>query len=1135
MLQYQTANTHTTPVLQAQPRRVVTATTLFDGHDVSVNLIRRLLQSAGAEVIHLGHSRSAEEIVRCAIQEDAHAIAVTSYQGGHMEFFRYMHDLLKMHNATHIRIFGGGGGTILPAEQEALHNYGITRIYSPQDGREMGLQGMIADLLERCDIPVLALVPTFTSLGTQNDRLLATLITLAENCPELHTELRARMAAGANGKKVPVVGITGTGGAGKSTLIDELLRRFLLQYAHKRVAVLCVDPSRRKTGGALLGDRIRMNTGAREQVFIRSLATRSSFHAPGETLGLAIEVCKAAGFDLVLVETPGIGQSDTAIADLTDISMYVMTGEFGAPSQLEKINMLDYADLIAINKYDKGNTQDVLRQVRRQYRQNHGLWDLQDEAMPVVTTNAVVFNDAGVTGLYRLLLEKIRSKTGCLDEEGIALSHPAGVAQQIIPLHRAAYLDEIINSLHSYNRTVDIQANVAQQLFQLQGAREVLQQYATGSAQDTALQQIALAEKELEQKLHTDTRQMLDNWEANQELYRQEEAVFNINGKQVAYQMQVTTLSHLKIPKVAMPAFESWGERVRWGMQENRPGYFPFTAGVFPMKREGEEPARLTAGEGGAERSNKRFHYLTRGMEQKRLSTAHDAVTLYGFDPDHRPDIFGKIGSTGVSISTVDDAKILYSGFNLADSRTTSVNLTINGPSPMILAFFMNAAIDQQCELYIRRQGLTESASERIAEMYRERGLPRPAYKGALPAGNDGLGLLLLGVSGSDVLPAEIYEQIRTDTLRQVRGTVQCDILKEEQAQNTCIFSLPFSLKSMADIQEYFVKKQIRNFYTVSVSGYHMAEAGANPVTQIAFTLANAFTYIEYYLSRGLKVDDFAPHFSFFFSNGTDPEYAVLGRVARRIWAKVLKYRYEAGERAQKLKYHIQTSGRSLQAQEIDFNDIRTTLQALYAVYDNCNSLHTNAHDEAISLPTETTVRKAQAIQKIIDKELGLARNTNPLQGAFIIEELTNLVEEAVITELNNIARRGGVLTAMESMYQRTRIQEESMYYETLKHNGSLPIVGVNTFVSELPLPAVAVPEEVVRITDQERNNVIATNQAFIERNRPRAAVALNRLAAAVTYNHNIFDCLMEISKVCTLGQMSATLFEAGGEYRRNM
>lgn len=1113
------------------PFRVVTATALFDGHDVAVNLIRRLLQAAGAEVIHLGHSRSVQEIVRCAIQEDAQAIAITSYQGGHLEFFKYMYDLLQEQQAGHIRIFGGGGGTILPAEMELLHEYGIARLYSPEDGRTMGLEGMIQDMLGRCQhrsCPSTKEIETM--VGQRNDRVLGSVLTLAVDMQSTHDTLQASLKGTI--QTAPVIGITGTGGAGKSSLIDELLRRFLQQYPDKEVAVICVDPSRKKTGGGLLGDRIRINTAASERVFIRSLATRGAQQAFSESLPLTLALCKAAGFDLIIVETPGMGQADMGITAYVDVSLYVMTTDFGASSQLEKINMLDYADAIAINKADKGNITDTLMQVRRQYRYNHQLTNVEDEQLPVVSTNAAVFNDEGVTHLYRLLMGLVHRKTGFFVDHHDGLQTQRAMKQQIIPPARSAYLDEIVHILRDYNDMVNTQVGVAEQLFQLQGAAALIQQ--EGEEKSIVLKQLEATISRISSQLDPSVREILDSWHSLVKLYQQEEAQFEVSGKTMSYQMYVTTLSHLHLPKVVLPAYTNWGDIVRWSLQENRPGYFPFTAGVFPMKREGEEPTRLTAGEGGAVRSNRRFHYLTQGMESKRLSTAHDAVTLYGCDPDHRPDIFGKIGSTGVSVSTIDDTKILYSGFNLANYHTTSVNLTINGPSPVILAFFLNAAIDQQCELYIRSRGMTAEVSAMIANMYKASGHPRPAYDAALPAGNDGLGLLLLGVSGQDVLPPEIYAQIKQDTLKSVRGTVQCDILKEDQAQNTCIFSTQYSLKLMADIQAYFIEQKVKHFYSVSVSGYHIAEAGANPVTQIAFTLANAFSYIEYYLSRGMKIDDFAPNFSFFFSNGIDPEYAVLGRVARRIWAKVLKCKYNAGERSQKLKYHIQTSGRSLQSQDVDFNDIRTTLQALYAINDNCNSLHTNANDEAISLPTETTVRKALAIQKIIDKEFGLSKNQNPLQGSFIIEKLTNQVEEAVIQEMEHIARRGGVLSAMETMYQRSRIQEQSMHYEMLKHNGALPIVGVNTFVNAAG--QIAYPQEdVVRITGEEKEQVVQQNKAFIATHADRAPAALAKLAKTIQENGNIFECLMDVSNVCTLGQLSEVMYRCGGEYRRNM
>lgn len=1110
------------------PLRMVTATTLFDGHDVTINLLRRLLLSAGVEVIHLGHNRSVEEIVQCAVQEDVQAIVITSCQGGHVEFFQYMYDLLQR-KAPHICIFGGGS-TILPAEREALHQYGITHVYLPDESRELGLNGMIEHLIRGCKIQLACVPHQIEAITEKGDkRLLASLVTLAENHPGAFKSLEPGLASLPT-KTIPVLGITGTGGAGKSTLIDELLRQFLTQFEHMHAAVICIDPTRKKTGGALLSDRIRMNMARHPNVHIRSVAIRNSNQEIMEAVKRMVSVYKAAAFDLIIIETPGAGQSDMAVADYSNISLYVMTGEFGAPSQLEKVNMLDYADMVVLNKFDKYHSLDALHQVRQQYRRNHAFISKEDKDLPVIATNAAVFNDAGVKRLYRILLEKIDSYTGCCWSKEPGLPDVPETRQEIIPLSRAGYLDEIVETLQGYNQMVGDQSILARKLFQLNGTKALLHQQSPDPEKDPLVLRLEEMEKVLQGQLTPAAKQIIQNWDNHLQPYREAVTKMNINGKERSEQVYIETLSHLKMPKVSVPKFEDWGEKVRWSLQENLPGFFPFTAGVFPFKRE-EEATRLTAGEGSAKRSNRRFHYLTKGMKAKRLSTAYDSVTLYGFDPDYRPDIYGKIGGTGVSVSHLDDAKILYAGFDLADA-STSVNLTINGPSAIILAFFMNAAIDQQCEIYIRQNGLMEKVRQQLSAKFSK--MPGPMYFGVDASQQEQLGLLLLGATGEDLLPQEVYLQIKSDTLKRLRGTVQCDILKEDQAQNTCIFSTSFSLKVMADIQEYFIAKQIRHFYSVSVSGYHIAEAGANPITQIAFTLANAFTFIEYYLARGMKIDEFVPSFSFFFSSGLDPEYMVLGRVCRRIWAKVLKHRYHAGERSQKLKYHIQTSGRSLHAQEIDFNDIRTTLQALNAVYDNCNSLHTNANDEALSLPTEKSVRKALAIQKIIDQEMGFAKNQNPVQGSFIIEELTGLVEEAVVRELQHLARRGGVLPAMESAYQRSRIQEESMYYETLKHSGALPIIGVNRFRDENG-SSPDISAGVVRIGRDECNTIIEANRAVRARNKPESEAALAKLQKSIQQGSNVFEALMETSKWCTLGQMSAALFGAGGEYRRNL
>ncbi len=1109
--------------------RIVTAASLFDGHDASINIMRRILQSEGAEVIHLGHNRSVQEIVDAAIQEDVQAVAVTSYQGGHVEFFKYMYDLLHERGAGHVRIFGGGGGTILPNEIEELHNYGITRLYSPEDGRQMGLVGMIRDVLQKSDFE--------TKTDLNGDELpliqagdvltIAQMLTLAENHPQIAKPLLTELAAIAREKHIPVLGITGTGGAGKSSLTDELVRRYLMDFPDKTVAIISVDPSKRKTGGALLGDRIRMNSIYNPRVYMRSFATRQAHLALSKTAKPAIDIMKTAGFDLIIVETAGIGQSDSEITELADLSVYVMTPEYGAQTQLEKIDMIDFADLIAINKFDKRGAEDALRDVKKQYQRAHGLWDQKVDDMPVYGTIASQFNDPGTNTFYRAMIDKLVEKCGLDWQSSFEISGEMSRKIHIISPDRVRYLAEIAETSDRYKAFVAKQVALARQAFQLKGTIELLK----SKKKDT---------KELE-ALFDDTWRSLDKecqdiitgWEAKKAKYAGKFFTYKVRGKEIQVENFTKSLSHNKIPKIALPRYVDWGEILNWVLNENVPGEFPYTAGVYPFKRTNEDPTRMFAGEGTPERTNRRFHYLSEGMPAARLSTAFDSVTLYGENPDYRPDIYGKIGNSGVSVATLDDAKKLYSGFNLAEP-TTSVSMTINGPAPMLLGYFMNAAIDQQCEIYIKNNGLESDVNAKIDAIYAKLGLPRPVYQGALPSGNDGLGLMLLGVTGDQVLPKDVYEKIKYDTMQRVRGTVQADILKEDQAQNTCIFSTEFALRMMGDIQEYFVRNKIRNFYSVSISGYHIAEAGANPITQLAFTLANGFTYVEYYLNRGLHIDDFAPNLSYFFSNGLDPEYAVIGRVARRIWAKAMKLKYGANARSQMLKYHIQTSGRSLHAQEIDFNDIRTTLQALYAIYDNCNSLHTNAYDEAITTPTEESVRRALAIQLIINKELGLAKNENPLQGAFIIEELTDLVEEAVYAEFRRLTDRGGVLGAMETMYQRNKIQEESLYYETLKHTGELPIIGVNTFIAKDGSPY-QVPEAVSRSTEEEKKQQIENLQMFEKRNAEKAPAALEALKSAAIRNQNIFEQLMEVCKVASLGQISRALYEVGGQYRRNM
>ncbi|HEV2481308.1 MAG TPA: methylmalonyl-CoA mutase family protein [Puia sp.] len=1185
--------------------RLVTAAALFDGHDAAINIMRRIMQSKGAEIIHLGHNRSVAEIVECAIEEDVQGIAITSYQGGHIEFFKYMKDLLEANGCGHIRLFGGGGGTILPQEIEELQRYGITRIYSPDDGRRMGLEGMIEDVIRQCDFALNGDPGAFggkPALGEWKDiRKVARAISNAENGTARATEAGAapgtgraeagrapksegRQQSGGEGRKpdsatkaewrsgpagersggganaaaagaIPVVGITGTGGAGKSSVTDELVRRYLNAFADKTIAVISVDPSKKKTGGALLGDRIRMNAIAGPRAYMRSLATRDSDRTLSVHVQEAVDICKAAGYDLVMLESAGVGQSDASILDHCDVSVYVMTPEYGAASQLEKINMLDYADLIVLNKFDKAGALDALHDIRKQYKRNHGLWTAGDGELPVVGTIAAQFNDAGINELFEKLVTVIGKKTGVRFGELTLHAHVQDTTTQsrILPPSRVRYLAEICGAIREYNRKTEEQSVIATKLYQLDGVLAGLP--ADSPARAPLLEQKAGYERQL----YPLCKKLVDEWPALVERYRKDDLEYDVRGKIIRQPLFYESLSGTAIPRIAVPRFRDWGEILRWRLQENFPGKYPYTAGVFPLKRSEEDPTRMFAGEGGPERTNKRFHYVSADQPAKRLSTAFDSVTLYGEDPDYRPDIFGKIGNSGVSIATVDDAKKLYSGFDLCDPRT-SVSMTINGPAPILLAFFMNAAIDQQCEKHLAGQGAVAGANiagqrgagapgaadepkdavaVAFARKYGDGAGARPAYHnpaapGALPAGNNGLGLGLLGLSGDEVLLADEYDKIRRETLAQVRGTVQADILKEDQAQNTCIFSTEFALRLMGDVQAYFIEQGVRNFYSVSISGYHIAEAGANPITQLAFTLANGFTYVEYYLSRGMKIDDFAPNLSFFFSNGMDPEYSVIGRVARRIWAKAIKHVYKGNGRSQKLKYHIQTSGRSLHAQEIDFNDIRTTLQALYAIYDNCNSLHTNAYDEAITTPTEESVRRAMAIQLIINRELGTTRTENFIQGSFAIEELTDLVEEAVLAEFDRLNDRGGVLGAMERMYQRNKIQEESLYYESAKHSGELPIVGVNTFLAKNGSPTV-LPGEVIRSTKEEKDQQIGNLEAFKARNNVRSAALLQRLKEVAVTDGNLFAELMETVKYCSLGEITNALYEVGGQYRRNM
>lgn len=1118
---------------QAQHKiRIVTAASLFDGHDAAINIMRRIMQRSGAEIIHLGHNRSVQEIVDTAIQEDVQGIAITSYQGGHNEFFKYMYDLLKEQGAGHIKLFGGGGGTILPSEIEELHAYGITRIYSPDDGRAMGLQGMINNLLEQCDFPTGRNINGELSAFLKKDKYaIARLISAAENDAKNAENWLPDIQTKSKENQVPVLGITGTGGAGKSSLVDELVRRFLLDFEDKHIAVISVDPSKRKTGGALLGDRIRMNSINSDRVYMRSLATRQSNLSVSKHIADAVNILKAARYDLIILETSGIGQSDTAITDFSDASLYVMTPEYGAASQLEKIDMLDFADVIALNKFDKRGALDALRDVKKQYRRNHNLWEAKDEELPVFGTIASQFNDPGMNQLYKVIVQTIEKRTGI--DMGSTFAAAAGMSEKIyiIPPKRVRYLSEISEAIRSYNDNAERQAEIAGKLYGIKKTLEVLDEQ--GEADQSVLEAVQKAYEELELSLEGQNKKILLNWDAKVDAYAQDEFIYLVRKKEIRVPTFTTSLSHSRIPRVSMPKFKSWGEILQWVLQENVPGEFPYTAGVFPFKRKGEDPTRMFAGEGNPERTNRRFHYVSLDMPAHRLSTAFDSVTLYGDDPDYRPDIYGKIGNSGVSICCLDDAKKLYSGFDLC-APTTSVSMTINGPAATICAFFMNAAVDQQCELYIKENGLEHLVEAKLKEKYDDKGLQRPTYLGDLPKGNDGLGLMLLGLTGDEVLEPAVYEPLRQKALSSVRGTVQADILKEDQAQNTCIFSTEFSLRLMGDVQQYFIEENVRNFYSVSISGYHIAEAGANPITQLAFTLANGFTFVEYYLSRGMDINKFAPNLSFFFSNGVDPEYAVIGRVARRIWAKAMRDKYQANARSQKLKYHIQTSGRSLHAQEISFNDIRTTLQALYAIYDNCNSLHTNAYDEAITTPTEESVRRAMAIQMIINHELGLAKNENPLQGAFIIEELTDLVEEAVLTEFDRITERGGVLGAMETMYQRGKIQEESLYYETLKHTGEFPIIGVNTFLSKEGSPTI-IPDEVIRATEEEKEAQISTLNNLKETNEEEGANQLRLLQEAAINNENLFERLMIASKYCSLGQITNALYEVGGQYRRNM
>jgi len=1101
--------------------RMVTAASLFDGHDAAINIMRRILQAQGAEVIHLGHDRSVDEIVTAAIQEDAHGVAVSSYQGGHLEFFRYLVDRLRELGGDRIRVFGGGGGTIIPEEIEALQAYGVDRIFSPEDGRRLGLEGMIRAIMEECSRRAPPPLGDEVERLTPEDplvvaRLISWLEIAREEAESDATELRTRLQASRAGDPAPVLGFTGTGGSGKSSVMDEIVRRFRLDHPDRSVGLLLVDPSRRRSGGALLADRIRMNAIHGPRIYVRSLATRQAHLALSQAVRDAVAVLQAARFDLILVETAGIGQSDSEIVDLADASIYVMTPEYGAPSQLEKIDMLDLADVVVLNKCDRRGSADALRDVRKQWRRNHVEFDRPVDEVPVFPTVASQWNDPGMDRLYAALRSAMRARSTGDAARPTAIQMSEAVS--LLPEGRERYLAEIAATVRTYREQTLREAEAARDA---QALERVLRDGAEAAPELRRRREQAL------EALGGEIREELGRWGETRERYAAERQEYQVRGRGISVENHTATLSGTPLPKVALPRSEDWGDLVRYFRLENRPGWFPFTAGVFPFKRESEDPTRMFAGEGGPERTNRRFHLLASGQPATRLSTAFDSVTLYGRDPDERPDVYGKIGTSGVSVCSLDDAKKLYSGFDLC-APDTSVSMTINGPAPMVLAFFLNAAIDQAVEKHLRQNGGIEAVRARFAS----RDLPE--YQGELPAGHDGLGLGLLGISGEEAAPPEVYQRIRAEVLRTVRGTVQADILKEDQAQNTCIFSTDFALKMMGDIQSVFTVHQMKNFYSVSISGYHIAEAGANPITQLAFTLANGFTYCEYYLARGMSIDDFAPNLSFFFSNGLDAEYSVIGRVARRIWAIAMRERYGASERSQKLKYHIQTSGRSLHAQEMAFNDIRTTLQALSATQDHCNSLHTNAYDEAVTTPTEESVRRALAIQLIISRELGVSRNENPLQGSYLVEELTDRVEEAVLCEFERLSRRGGVLGAMETHYQRSKIQDESLHYETLKHSGELPVVGVNTFENPDP-QASATPAALMRASDEEKRQQIAALRGFQARNAARCDGALRRLQRVARSGENVFEELMDTVKYASLGQISAALFEVGGRYRRSM
>ncbi len=1129
------------------PLRFVTAASLFDGHDAAINIMRRLIQAKGAEVIHLGHNRSVDDIVRAAIQEDADGIAVSSYQGGHMEFFRYMVDRLRELGAPHIKVFGGGGGTITPEEIRELMDYGVERIYHPHDGMTMGLDDMIEDLVRRTREARRETSPPAEIAADSFSDVAEMMSAIEENAFDEAKLDGLRKAWQVKAGKVPVVGITGTGGAGKSSVTDEILNRFLSSFPDMRIAVLAVDPTRRRTGGALLGDRIRMNSLRSERVYMRSIATRRQHLATSEMLADQVLFLKSLGYDLVIVETAGIGQSDSEIVDLVDYSVYVMTSDYGAASQLEKIDMLDFADLIVLNKYDKRGAEDALRDIRKQWKRNHVAFDTRDDEIPVYPTIASQFSDPGISWMFVELCRRLREKLKLGDEgwtPDLDVTQKEPRAMAVIPGSRIRYLAEIAEQGRKVNESVEAQARAASDLQHLYEALKALdddalpKQFAPYDKQqltdggDRSLLTLRQRYQETLKTLSSDALALLREWPERFEAVRAEEYAYEVRGREIRGNNYRESLSHQKIPKIAPPKYRDWGELLKFLMKENLPGAYPYTGGVYPYRRSTEDPTRMFAGEGTPERTNRRFHYLSQGQPAARLSTAFDSVTLYGEDPHERPDIYGKVGNSGVSIATVDDMKKLYSGFDLC-APTTSVSMTINGPAPMILAFFMNTAIDQQVEKHLRESGEWEAAQKKIDAYFENR--PRPVYNGELPEGNDGLGLGLLGISGDKLVDRETYAKIKAATLKQVRGTVQADILKEDQAQNTCIFSTEFAMKMMGDVQQYFIDHKVRNYYSVSISGYHIAEAGANPISQLAFTLSNGFTIVEYYLARGMDIDEFAPNLSFFFSNGMDPEYTVIGRVARRIWARAMRERYGAGRRSQMLKYHVQTSGRSLHAQEISFNDIRTTLQALYALFDNCNSLHTNAFDEAITTPTEQSVRRAVAIQLIISRELGLNFCENPWQGSFIIDELTDLVEEAVYQEFERISERGGVLGAMDTMYQRGKIQDESLYYEAKKHDGSLPIIGVNTFLPKQGQEDEVHEQELIRSTDGEKDDQIRNLRAFHELHADDSADALASLRKVARARGNVFEELMQTVKSNSLGQVSGALYEVGGEYRRNM